>query len=61
MIVTCTVQLDATSGWGMTADEAAAAVLLAVGGDPAKDTCILNVAVPSATAGVEPGTQQPAA
>lgn len=49
------------SGFGMTSDEAAAAILAALGGDPSKDHALVTVQVPtvSGSAGTLPPPPEP--
>jgi len=59
MQIYVTLQLAADDNFTMTSQEAADVVLAALGGDPAKDTCTVQVAIPAAVAGVDPTPPPP--
>jgi hypothetical protein len=61
MQIYVTLQLAAVDDITMTLAEAAVAVLAALGGDPATDTCIVNASVPAGVAGVDPSPPVPPA
>jgi hypothetical protein len=63
MIVSTVVTLDAgTTTFAMTAEDAAAAVLVALGGDPAKDQSTVTLQAPTVygEAGTPPPQDPPA-
>jgi hypothetical protein len=47
MEITCNITLSGADTFGYTPDDAATQVLAALGGDPASDHCLVNVAMPS--------------
>jgi hypothetical protein len=57
LLITVTVQTDELAGFAKSADDVAAEVLAAVGGDPATDRCVVTVAV---SASGEAGAPPPA-
>jgi len=58
MLVSVSVQLAPEDNFSLTPDEAATAVLAALGGDPADDLCTCTVTMPISTG--EAGTRAPA-
>jgi hypothetical protein len=61
MNVSCTIQMTAGESFGQSADQAAAAVLEALGGDPKDDQCTVTVvSTPEmGSAGSQPGLTEP--
>ena len=51
MIVGCSITLDGGDHLGMSLDDAAKAILEAVGGDPTKDVCSVTLMMPPGSAG----------
>lgn len=52
MLIYVTVTLAEGDELDMTSQEAADAILAALGGDPAKDTCTVQATIPAATVGL---------
>jgi len=54
MDITCTVSLATGDHLAMSSEEAATAVLTALGGDTGKDVCRLSIVAPPAMVGTSP-------